>query len=138
MNAYDFVFSIIGDEKLSYENLDEKSKKGFSSFMINRIMSFDSEHTAEANEINKYLQNIPDSNLLKIFNILFSHSGRVNVKYDRNPVIKQYPDVIKTVKNYFEITPKEAQTYLSVLKIEQIKKILFEMGWTEKNIKKIL
>jgi len=120
-----------------FDNLSESDKKTWSTYMILRALSMDTQIIESVNEIQKYWELPP-----KLFYHLCTAvtpkrkaffpfiKGKKEDKYSK--------ELVDLVANHFLESRRHVTEYLDMMTVEQIKSIVSLYGYTEKEMKKLI
>jgi len=142
MNIFEWANQIFY-YKRDWNTFDEKEKKAFQPYMINRILSMNRDYIQIVNYFQKYSVGLLSSReVYKWYCDIIPKKKQWN-KYIKSKQQKNYePWLIDIIREYYKINSKESITYLSLLfqtregKIE-LKKILEAYGTETKKIRKL-
>ena len=126
--------------KTPWEKLSVGDRKSFSTFMVNRNLSMLSDQIDIVNYIQGYGRTtsiIPPANLYKMYlNIL---PGRKQyIKYIKKNTEKYNKDLLQILSEHYEVSKREAKSYIDKLVPEKIEHLLYSLGYDEKTIKKLM
>ena len=118
-----------------WDSLNEREKKQWSNYMINRFLSMKMEWTDFVNEIQKLKL---DSKQLYVVYSNTLPKGRQFLKYIKKKKQTIYnTQVVQKVSEYFEISQSESEEYLNLLSKEQIRELVSKYGYTDKELKQM-
>lgn len=113
------LFDYFGEITTGKTNLSDEQLKGYSAYMINRLVSMSDIYLPLSNEINKY--QIPADIHYEFWKSVLPKRKMYN-KYIKSKTIKE--DDLLLVARYYEVGKKEAELYMSQLSTEQIASIV--------------
>lgn len=120
MNPFDFVNSINSTKKNLIKDCEDGSitEKDYSSFIINKALSYFPDTLLYANEINKQ----PHLDGLMQYEYLL-HSVRKGRRFSKwsKPEVSEE---LTAISKYYKVNMKRAQEYAKVLTDEQVKEIV--------------
>jgi len=122
--------------KRPVEEIPEESWEKWNSYMMHRYLSMYVGYV----EIVNYVQKINPQNKKQIYNIYkqLIPKKKIYLKYIKNLNKKPNQELIEYISSYFKCGLIEADHYIHILPLEEIKSILFEMGVDDKDHKKLL
>lgn len=122
--------------KTPIENISEESWDKWNSYMITRYVSMDIRYIELAN----YIQTIPYENKQQIYQIYreMIPKQKTFLKYIKSRTKKQPATLVEYVAKYFECGLGEAEEYIDILRENGTRRILYDMGLDDKEIKKLL
>lgn len=122
--------------KTSIENISEESWDCWNSYMINRYVSMDIRYIKLAN----YIQTIPYDNKKQIYLIYreMIPKAKTFLKYIKTKTTKKPASLTEYVAKHFECSLGEAEEYIDILREHGTRRVLYDMGVDEKEIKKLL
>jgi hypothetical protein len=122
--------------KTPIENISEESWDSFNSWLVNKYLSMDIRYI----ELVNYIQTIPYDNKQQIYSIYreMIPKAKTFFKYLKTTRKKQNTDVIEYIAEYFECSLGEAEEYLDILRETGTRRVLYDMGVDDKEIKKLL
>lgn len=141
MNIFDHL-SNVTDKKTSWESLSDVEKKSFSPFMINRLLSMNSDFIELVNELQRYTVGQLDPKITYVlYSDLLPKKKQFN-KYIKSKKADKYnSDLVDLVRNHFLISEKEALEYLDIYyadRLNTLKEIVKKYGKTDKECDKLL
>ena len=121
--------------KRPVEDIPEKSWEKWNSYMMHRYLSMYVGYV----EIVNYVQKLNPQSKKQIYSIYrqLIPKKKIWLKYIKNQNKTQKQELIEYISRYFECGLAEANHYIHILPLEEIKLILSEMGIDDKEIKKI-
>jgi len=135
-SLFDHINHITSKQTKGYwDSLNDREKKQWSNYMINRFLSMKMEWTDFVNEIQK-LKLAPRQLYLVYSNVL--PKGKQYLKYikkKKGPIYNT--QVIQKVSEYFEISQSESEDYLKLLSKKQIRELVSKYGYTDKELKQM-
>ena len=133
---FDHITHITQKQTKGYwDSLNEREKKQWSNYMINRFLSMKMEWTDFVNEIQK-LKLDPRQLYLVYSNVL--PKGKQYLKYikkKKDPIYNT--QVVQKISEYFEISQSESEDYLKLLSKKQIRELVSKYGYTDKELKQM-
>ena len=135
-SLFDHINHITSKQTKGYwDSLNEREKKQWSNYMINRFLSMKMEWTDFVNEIQKLKL---DSNQLYVVYSNTLPKGKQFLKYIKKKKQTIYnTQVVQKVSEYFEISQSESEDYLNLLSKEQVRELVSKYGYTSKELKQI-
>lgn len=122
--------------KITWEQLLDENKKSYNVFQVNRFLSMDKDYIELVNTIQfNYI--IPKEHIYKLYLKLLPKEKRYT-KYIKKQKDDTNKDLLKILAKYFETSTKEAKEYLKILSEEKVGHILYSLGYSQKEIKKLL
>lgn len=142
MNIFDWANQVFY-YKRDWNTFNEKERKSFQSYMINRIVSMNKDYIQIVNYFQKYSIGLLESReVYKWYCDILPKKKQWN-KYIKNKQQKNYEVwLIDIIRKYYKANSKESITYLNLLfqskegKME-LKKILEAYGTETKKIRKL-
>lgn len=114
--------------KDKWKDIPEKEKEVFNNWMCNRILSMDENYCVAVNFVQKNTWNMKGEHLYNIYKDIIPKKY-IFLKYIKSTKKKEYNDSeVEAIKNYFEISKKEAKEYINSMSEDQIKEILSYYG----------
>jgi hypothetical protein len=134
-NIFGFLKQINGDKK-PWSSFTDEDHKQFTVYMIHRYISMYEPYIEVAN----YAQLLPQNDKEKIYNFYCEMIPKSNIwlKYIKGSQEKVSENLLKHIANYYTISFREAEEYISILGKEGVKNILEKSGIEDKEIKKLL
>jgi hypothetical protein len=122
--------------KTPVENISEESWDKWNSYMVNRYVSMDIRYI----ELVNYIQTIPYDNKQQLYNIYreMIPKAKTFFKYLKTNRKKKNTEVIEYIAEYFQCSLGEAEEYLDILRETGTRRVLYDMGVDDKEIKKLL
>jgi hypothetical protein len=122
--------------KTPVENISEESWDKWNSYMVNRYVSMDIRYV----ELVNYIQTIPYDNKQQLYNIYreMIPKAKTFFKYLKTNRKKKNTEVIDYIAEYFQCSLGEAEEYLDILRETGTRRVLYDMGVDDKEIKKLL
>ena len=122
--------------KTPIEDISEESWNSWNSYMINRYVSMDIRYIELAN----YVQTIPYDNKKQIYSIYkeMIPKAKTFLKYIKTKTAKKPVALTEYVAKHFECSLGEAEEYIDILREHGTRRVLYDMGVEEKEIKKLL
>jgi len=122
--------------KTSVEEISEESWDKWNSYMINRYVSMDIRYI----ELVNYIQTIPYDNKQQIYNIYreMIPKAKTFFKYLKTNRKKKNTEVIEYIAKHFECSLGEAEEYLDILRETGARRVLYDMGVSDKEADKLL
>ena len=122
--------------KTPVENISEESWDSWNSYMINRYVSMDIRYIELAN----YIQTIPYDKKKQIYSIYreMIPKAKTFLKYLKSKKDKKSTILVEHVAKHFECSLGEAEEYIDILREAGTRRVLYDMGLEDKEIKKLL
>ena len=122
--------------KSSPELFSEEDWSKWNTYMIHRFVSMNSDYI----ELVNYIQTIPYENKEQVYNIYREMLPKKQqfFRYIKTTTKMKNRDLLGHVAEYFECSIREADSYITLLRKNDIKNILTQMGIEEKEQKKLL
>ena len=122
--------------KTPIENISEESWDKWNSYMINRYVSMDIRYI----ELVNYIQTIPYDNKQQLYNIYreMIPKAKTFFKYLKTNRKKKNTEVIDYIAEYFQCSLGEAEEYLDILREHGARRVLYDMGVSDKEADKLL
>jgi hypothetical protein len=122
--------------KTPVENISEESWDKWNSYMINRYVSMDIRYV----ELVNYIQTIPYDNKQQLYNIYreMIPKAKTFFKYLKTNRKKKNTEVIEYIAQYFQCSLGEAEEYLDILREVGARRVLYDMGVSDKEADKLL
>ena len=122
--------------KTPIENISEESWDKWNSYMITRYVSMDIRYIELAN----YIQTIPYENKQQTYQIYreMIPKQKTFLKYIKSRTKRQPATLVEYVAKYFECSLGEAEEYIDILRENGTRRVLYDMGLEDKEIKKLL
>ena len=144
-SLFDHINQLTSIKKSNYwENLSEADMKSFSTFMINRFLSMSYEYVDLVNILQQFTIGILDSKTSYKLYMDLIPKQKVYLKYMKGKTDDTVSnEVIEYVAKYFEISKKEAKTYVKIFLHKyggrkELMDILSGYGIDQKRINKML
>jgi hypothetical protein len=114
-SPFDHVNTIYTDQSIDYfDSLEEKEKKNFNPYMINRIISMNPDYLPVVNEFQKYYGIVGGRETYLFFSQLLPKKKQFN-KYVKGSKEALYePWLVDVVIRYYKVSKSEANYYLSL------------------------
>jgi hypothetical protein len=122
--------------KTPVENISEESWDKWNSYMVNRYVSMDIRYI----ELVNYIQTIPYDNKQQLYNIYreMIPKAKTFFKYLKTNRKKKNTEVIEYIAQYFQCSLGEAEEYLDILREVGARRVLYDMGVSDKEADKLL
>jgi len=122
--------------KTPVENISEESWDKWNSYMVNRYVSMDIRYV----ELVNYIQTIPYDNKQQLYNIYreMIPKAKTFFKYLKTNRKKKNTEVIEYIAEYFQCSLGEAEEYLDILREVGARRVLYDMGVSDKEADKLL
>jgi hypothetical protein len=135
-SLFDHINHITSKQTKGYwDSLNDREKKQWSNYMINRFLSMKMEWTDFVNEIQKLKL---DSYQLYVVYSSILPRGKQYLKYIKKKKGTIYnTQVIQKVSEYFEISKSESEDYLNLLSKKQIRELVSKYGYANKELKQM-
>ena len=135
-SLFDHINHITSKQTKGYwDSLNDREKKQWSNYMINRFLSMKMEWTDFVNEIQKLKL---DSYQLYVVYSSILPRGKQYLKYikkKKDPIYNT--QVVQKISEYFEISQSESEDYLKLLSKKQIRELVSKYGYTDKELKQM-
>lgn len=143
MSPFDHVNAIYTNQSIDYfDNLDDSDKKGFSSYMINRIISMIPEFLPIVNEFQQYLNVVSPRETYLFYSQLLPKGKRFGkyIKGEKESKIDTW--IVDLICKYFQISKADAIYYIMLMcKTDEgkadLKCILAKFGIEPNKLKKL-
>lgn len=140
---FDHVTAIYTNQSLDYfDQLDEKEKKAFSPYMINRIISMTPEYLEVVNEFQKYLGQVGGRETYLFYSQILPKQ-RMYSKYVKGSKETEVDFwVVELIAHHHQISREDAKYYISIMRKSEdgktaLKNIMAAYGTDPKKIKKV-
>ena len=135
-SLFDHIIHITSKQTKGYwDSLNDREKKQWSNYMINRFLSMKMEWTDFVNEIQKLKL---DSYQLYVVYSSILPKGKQYLKYIKKKKGTIYSkQVIQTFSEYFQISQSESEDYLNLLSKKQIRELVSKYGYANKELKQM-
>jgi hypothetical protein len=122
--------------KTPVENISEESWDKWNSYMVNRYVSMDIRYV----ELVNYIQIIPYDNKQQLYNIYreMIPKAKTFFKYLKTNRKKKNTEIIEYIAQYFQCSLGEAEEYLDILREVGARRVLYDMGVSDKEADKLL
>jgi hypothetical protein len=122
--------------KTPIEKISENSWNSFNSWLVNKYLSMDIRYI----ELVNYIQTIPYDNKQQIYSIYreMIPKAKTFLKYLKSKRDKKPATLVEYVAKHFECSLGEAEEYIDILREVGTRRVLYDMGVEEKEIKKLL
>jgi hypothetical protein len=141
-SLFDHLNAVYADQSLDYWNkLDESDRKSYSSYMINRFISMNSDYLPFVNEFQKYYSVINNELSYLFYSQLLPKRRQFNKYIKGSKDAKYEPWAIDLISRYFEVSLKEAEEYIGLLMLteegkEEFRQLLTGYGADAKKVNK--
>ena len=134
--------SFITDKKVSWDSLSEVDKKSFSSYMVNRFLSMNSNFIELVNEFQKYtVGQLESREVYKLYSDILPKQKQFN-KYIKGKKADKYnPELVELLSKHYLISEREVLIYLDLYfetSLDTLKEIAKKYGKTDLEISKLL
>jgi hypothetical protein len=126
----------ITTHKTSISDISEDSWKDFNAYMIHRYVSQYHSYVEIANIAQKF--HYTEQKQIYSFYKEFIPKKKLWLKYVKGKSDKSNKELIESLSNYFECSLSEAKDYSKMLDKNNKTSILSNMGYNDKEIKKML
>lgn len=118
------------------EKISENSWNSWNSWLVNKYLSMDIRYI----ELVNYIQTIPYDNKQQIYQIYreMIPKAKTFLKYLKSKRDKKPATLVEYVAKHFECSLGEAEEYIDILREKGTRRVLYDMGVDEKEIKKLL
>lgn len=114
-------------DKSYYSRLSHEDRKSYSTFMILKFLSMDSEITQYVNYLNKFQGTLSDENMYRLI-IEILPIKNYKTTYLKNKKIDYDNDVIKVISELYNISEKKSLEYLQFLDDDKINRLFHTLG----------
>lgn len=142
-SLFDHIKEITDRQDPDYwEKLSVEDRKTWSTYMVNRFLSMNTDWIDTVAEVQPYIQKLPDETVYKMYRDLIP-KGRHYLKYISGKKSKKYDDwLVEILRNEYECSSKEAEEYLEILYStkdgkKKIKSLCKKWGIEKKKITKL-
>lgn len=113
----------------------QKDWDTWNSYMIHRFLSMNIDYI----DVVNYVQKINPQEKEQIYTIYreLIPQKKVWLRYIKSKRKSPPKELIDAISEYYNCSKEEAQFYIEVLPKEETKSILKEMGWEDKEMKKL-
>ena len=135
-SLFDHINHITSKQTKGYwDSLNDREKKQWSNYMINRFLSMKMEWTDFVNEIQKL--KLDPRQLYVVYSSILP-KGKQYLKYIKKKKGTIYSkQVIQTFSEYFQISQSESEDYLNLLSKKQIRELVSKYGYANKELKQM-
>ena len=134
----------ITQRKKSWDKLSEADQKSFAPYIINRWLSMHPDIIETVDALQQYtIGPLSKKHVYQLYYDILPNAS-VRAKYIKGKKVNKYnKDLIKFVRNHYEVNSQEAEQYVDIFirtnsGIQSLVDILKSYGKTEKEIKKLL
>jgi len=134
----------ITHRKKSWDKLSEADQKSFSPYIINRWLSMHMDLIETVDALQQYtIGPLSKKHVYQLYYDILPNAN-VRAKYIKGKKVNKFnKELIKFVKDHYEISSQEAEQYIEIFihtnsGLQNLVDILKSYGKTEKEIKKIL
>ena len=122
--------------KTPVEEISEESWEKWNSYMIHRYVSMDIHYI----ELVNYIQTIPYDNKQQLYQIYreMIPKAKTFFKYLKSNTKKKNHEVLEYIATYYQCSLGEAEEYLDILRETGARRVLYDMGVTDKEADKLL
>ena len=122
--------------KTPVEEISEESWNVWNSWLVHKYVSMDIRYVELAN----YIQTIPYENKQQIYQIYreMIPKQKTFLKYIKSRTKRQPATLVEYVAKHFECSLGEAEEYIDILRENGTRRVLYDMGVEDKEIKKLL
>ena len=122
------VLKSITLDKKEWKELDEEERNSFNNWLINRFLSMDPAYVEVVNIVQKNTWQMSGEHLYNLYKDLIPQQYKF-LKYIKAQNKKEYDDEeLYAVRDYFEISRKEAKEYIDMMSREEIEKITSQIN----------
>ena len=140
---FDHLQAIYNNQKIDYwDKLEDGDRKSYSNYMINRLVSMESNFIHIVNLFQRFLGVTTERGSYLFYSQILPKGRRWN-RYIKGNKEKGYPDwVIAILKNHYHISSYEVDSYLELYMAskegkEELKSLLEMYGTEPKKIKSL-
>ena len=141
MSIFDH-FNNITTNKVGWSNLSETNRKSFSPYMINRLLSMNTDYIDLVNELQKYTVGILEArDVYQLYIDLIPKKKQFNKYIKASKEAKYNANLVELLSKHFSISLKESMEYLDLLlpdRQDTVVDILKKYGKTDKEIKVLI
>ena len=118
------------------EKISENSWNIWNSWLINKYLSMDIRYI----ELVNYIQIIPYDNKQQLYQIYreMIPKAKTFFKYLKSNTKKKNSEVLDYIAQYYQCSLGEAEEYLDILREIGARRVLYDMGVTDKEAEKLL
>jgi len=131
-------------KKKEWNQLSETDQKSFTPYIINRWLSMHPDLIETIDLFQQYtIGPLSKKHVYQLYYEILPNAN-VRAKYIKGKKVDKYnKELVKIVKDHYEINSREAETYISLFKhttmgVQNLINMLELYGKTEKEIKKLL
>mgnify|MGYP001612482867 CR=1 FL=1 len=131
------LIPFIVNSKPKWESLTLEQQKTFNPYMINKLLSFNSNYL----ELINYVAGLniqDDDKIYKIYCDLIPKQFNTYFPYIKGKSKTFNTELVKLISEYYICSFKEANEYLELLNKEDLNEILVSKGIEDKEIKKLI
>ena len=122
------VLKSITLDKKEWNKLDEEERNSFNNYMINRFLSMDPDYCEVVNIVQKNTWQMSGEHLYNLYKDLIPKQYKF-LKYIKAKNKTEYDDEeVYAVRDYFEISKKEAKEYMDMMTREEIEDITSQIN----------
>jgi len=136
MTPFDFLKLIHNDKKIKWEDFNEDEQKSWNTFIINKGLSFNSDYLNIINNIQRYTPTNKES--FRYLQSMTKNYFKYNKWIKGSKSTKFNKDLIEIISAYLECSHREAEDYLNILDIKEIKQFLKVIGIQDSEVKKLM
>jgi len=136
MTPFDFLKLIHNDKKIKWEDFNEDEQKSWNTFIINKGLSFNSDYLNIINNIQRYTPTNKES--FRYLQSMTKNYFKYNKWIKGSKSTKFNKDLIEIISAYLECSHREAEDYLNILDIKEIKQLLKVIGIQDSEVKKLM
>jgi len=142
MSLFDHLSNLKG-KKTPWAKLSESDRKSFSSYMVNRFLSMNTDYIDLVNQLQKYTIGFLDNQTVYQLYCDILPVDRSFSKYIKGSKEDKYePELVELVKRNYLSSKDEAEEYIDLLiqtnHKDELIKILKKFGKSDKEIKKLI
>lgn len=122
------VLKSITLDKKEWIELDEEERNSFNNWLINRFLSMDKDYCEVVNIVQRNTWQMSGEHLYNLYKDLIPQQYKF-LKYIKAKNKKEYDDEeLYAVRDYFEISRKEAKEYIDMMEREDIENITAQIN----------
>ena len=141
MNLFDWLNQVTYTKK-PWSEFDDADKKSFSSYMINRFLSMDSNLTELINDMQRITPLLSDREVYKIYSNILPKKKSYH-RYVKSKKNVKYEDwLVELIDQHYQVGKSQAVEYLDLFYMtsdgkQSLKKVVEQYGIEPKLIKKL-
>lgn len=134
MTLFDWLKELTG-KKRDWDSFSDKEKESFNPYMVNRFLSMHQPFI----ELVNYVQTVPYTDKKKYYKVYCNLLPKQNVwlKYIKPKMKQPNKKLLETIASLYEVSTKQAASWVSILDKKYIKEALQKQGLQDKEIKEL-